>query len=201
MKYTEKQTVRRKEIVQQVLQKQKTSELEQLSVRRICEVVQISTGSFYHYFENQSDFFNEALEGIEAYLTKNVEPLIDEEKSEKDNLVIFSRGYAGHVKEVGNAGIKSIRDFSYPLASTREELEKEKEALIYKIPCGILKRGQEKGQFRSDIEVSRMTIFLQNIYRGLAIDWMRRNCFFDIERRYLEETFIYLKMIELSGSN
>lgn len=196
MKYTEKQIQKRQEIVQQVLQS-RTGELNKLSVRMICGLVQISTGNFYHYFDSLDDFFNEALEGIEGHLEKYVAPFIHPEGNEKENLVILSRGYAGHVRGVGNAGIKSIKDFSYPLASTADELREEKHHLIYTLPYGIFKRGQEKEQFRTDIDAGIMTYFLQTIYRGLAIDWMRRNCYYDIEQRYAEDTGIYLNMISI----
>lgn len=180
---TKKAIAKRKEIVQSVIANLKDVSPIDIKVKTVCQMANISVGSFYHYFEDLNDFLNEILLILDDFLLKEVLPHLDSE-DELENMHRFIQGYYRYVAATGHSAGKTISAFHITLPSTEASVESERQRPLYDIPRQILKRGRSKGQITADIEDEDILEMLVIALRGISYDWSRRNQYTDIEKEY-----------------
>ena len=194
MKITEKGQQKRKEIVKKVIAMLNVLDFKEATVRKICDSVNISIGTFYHYFSEKNDLITEILKNIDSYFEAEVLPKLTSQ-DEIQNLIDFGLGFARYTNGIGSATGNIISTTSFPLPSTEEDIKEEKERLLYKIPRDILTRGQEKGQIFQDINVEDTVDLLIISLRGHSLEWSRRNRVYPIEEKIRSFMFLFARAL------
>ncbi len=189
MKKEKVSSKKREQIIDSTIKLMQKVGFEDSTIRMICDVANISIGTFYHYFNDKQDLLNAILKRIDTYLTEEVEPTLTDE-NELENLLKFAAAFAQDTKQTGSIYGGIISTSLIPLPNTPEEIRKERLRPLYHLPAAIIKRGQEKNQFSRDFEPEELADKLIMSLRGCAMEWARRNYHYDIEA-YIAD---YLRM-------
>ncbi len=183
MARTKKAIAKRKEIVQNVIANLKSICLTDVKVKNICQMANISVGSFYHHFEDLNDFLNEILLVLDDFLLDEVLPVLDSEH-ELENMRRFIYGYYRYVAATGHLVGQTISALHITLPATEASIAQERKRPLYEIPRQILKRGRSKGQIITEIADEDLLEMLVLSLRGISYDWSRRSQYTDIEKEY-----------------
>lgn len=189
----EKQLLKRKAIMDAVLKLMEEYEFDSLTVRMICDTANISTGTFYHYFADKNALIYEILGEIDIYLEEQaVDKLTNED--EYENLIEYGRIVMRQITSTGHviAGLIS----GIPLPNTLEGTNQEWERMFFSIPLKIVKKGQAKGQFITEISANEITDMYIIYIRGFALDWSRRNGSYELEEKFSRYSTYFLQFIK-----
>ncbi len=188
-KIREKQSKRRAEILEKVMELLKAKPFEEITVVDICRASGISVGSFYHYFRRKSELLTGMMGLIDLYMLDRVFPLMTG-RSAYDNLKVLSRGFASYIDESGIEVSKLISKSDptdYSLGSETRPLHEKIEE--------ILLTGQQSGEFKAELNPEKTADLLIIALSGVAVDWSRRNGSYSIRERLEEFTDLFFKAL------
>lgn len=195
MKRSEKNQKKRKEIVEKVIAMLNVLDFKEATVRKICSSVNISIGTFYHYFSEKNDLVTEILKNIDSYFEIEVLPKL-KSQDEIRNIIDFGLGFARYTNGIGSATGTTISTTSFPLPSTEEKIREEKERLLYKIPTEIIRRGQKKRQISADLNVEDTVDLLIISLRGHSLEWSRRDRTYPIEEKIRKFMLLFARALQ-----
>lgn len=194
MERTQKSEKKRHEIVSAVRHVLPQTDYRTLSVRAICTMAHISIGTFYHHFENKEDLLAEILGEIDIYLCSEVEPSLTAATA-AENLIRFAAGFAEETVKSSATSSNVLSTASVPLPSVPEMILAERQRPLYRIPCTILRQGQQSGELLTDFVPETAAAYLITCLRGYVMDWSRRNFCYDLCAAIKEFVRFYLRAI------
>ncbi|BCJ94012.1 hypothetical protein acsn021_15810 [Anaerocolumna cellulosilytica] len=170
-----KHRARKQELFQQINQLIEKEGFANLTIRKICKNLDISIGTFYHYFPDKSDIAWILFSDIDNYFeTEVVKEFSDKEP---DNLITFSMEYGAFIMKRGVENCRCIN--LAPLKSKGHSYLDEGRSIFLNL-YGIFQRGTEKEQFAltgDSLETARMYMIL---LRGYCTDWAKREGNYDL---------------------
>lgn len=172
----------------------KDSSSKDLSIRQICTKGNISIGTIYHYFKSKEDLLTAIMLKYDDTLTSQTINFLTHE-SEAENLLIFADSFA--LDSVNNTNVSGtiVSSIDLPLPSTEEERVAERCRPLYQIPCEIIQRGQDKGEFSKKYDAPSLTDKYIMILRGASIEWFRRKYTYNIRQYTREVTELFIDAI------
>ena len=176
-KIQEKQTNRRREIIETIIPLLEEKSFEEISVEDICNAADISIGSFYHYFEKKSDILAGLFTRIDSYMEKEVFPQL-KKRDEAENLRIFAQSWIKYIEGTGLEHSKLIATID--TTDLTISGEKRSSAVVLE---GIMRRGQEKGRFTTEQSAEELAELFMIALRGLSKDWTSRNAAYSLTER------------------
>ena len=176
-KIQEKQTNRRREIIETIIPLLEEKRFEEISVEDICKAADISIGSFYHYFEKKSDILAGLFTRIDSYMEKEVYPQL-KKRDEAENLRIFAQSWLTYIEGTGLEHSKLIATID--TTDLTISGEKRSSAVVLE---GIMRRGQEKGRFTTEQSAEELAELFMIALRGLSRDWTSRNASYSLTDR------------------
>lgn len=176
---------RKKELFKEISELIQKEGIESLTVRKICKELNISTGSFYHYFPEKGDISRIMFSAIDSYFETEVLHLFT--KDESFNLILFAESYGAFA--VSN-GVDISRDISMAPLKYYDKNYLTEERIIFTILYDILERGLQKGDFTYEISTLEMTRMLMVLLRGYCSDWAKVNGDYDL----VEKIGIFIRM-------
>ena len=190
MKPTTKFENRKNELLEGIRELIDEQGYENLTVRSICSELNISTGTFYHYFPEKSDIASLMYSAMDNYLAENVAPNFGDD--EVENLINFLTGYGimGQKNGVESArciSIAPLKNSSFPYLAQQRP--------IYVMLSGIIERGVAKGQFKIDMPTEKLVDMLLVIMRGYSSDWSRNNGSYDMPEALNSFVKLFVKSI------
>jgi AcrR family transcriptional regulator len=190
-KIQQKQIQRRNEIISKVMKLTEKTPFVELSIRDICEGTGISVGSFYHYFKEKSDLVCGLMELIDDYMEQEVLPLLTNESAFED-LRVISRGFAQHIL---NSGLEQAKLISICKPTDADEFGVRRPT--FRMIESAVARGQERGEFRTDLSPVKITELILTAISGAAIDWSRREAGYNLLERMDEfVTFFFRALLK-----
>ncbi|WP_313135074.1 TetR/AcrR family transcriptional regulator [Anaerocolumna sp.] len=188
-----KYIARKQELLAQITDLINTEGYANLTVRKICHCLGISTGSFYHYFPYKGELAWILFADIDDYFNNEVVRKFT--KNEADNLLIFGEEYGNYVTE---RGVETCRYISLaPLRDASNNYMDEKRG-IFQILLNIVLRGEEKKQLKlagtDAIDTARM---LMIVLRGFSADWAKHNGNYSLPEAILP----VMKLLSVSLTN
>ena len=189
-KVSEKQQLRRSEIIEAVIPLIASVPFDELSVNRICAAAGISVGSFYHYFEKKSDMLVGLLGLIDEHLEETVYPLLSE-GSAPERLRRFALEWAKYVESHGLERSKLISSVSP--ANTDLGGQKRSSVLFLE---GIMAGGQAEGSISVALSPAELTELYLLALRAVTTDWSRNDGCYPIVEKMEKFIDIWLKGIE-----
>ena len=176
-KVQEKQTNRRREIIEKIIPLLEEKTFEEISVEDICTAADISIGSFYHYFEKKSDILAGLFTRIDSYMEKEVFPLL-KKRDEAENLRIFAQSWLKYIEGTGLEHSKLIATIDTTDLTLSGEKRSSTEVLEK-----IMRRGQDKGSFTTEQTAEELAELFMIALRGLSKDWTSRNAAYSLTDR------------------
>ena len=183
----QKQINKRNEIIEKVLPLIGEVSFEELSMKDICAVANISIGSFYHYFTKKEDLLSGLLTLIDDYMIAEAFPKM-KKKKESDNLLIFAKYWLKYVNDNGLSRSKLISS----LVLSDQNYEGETRVTFTEVSKRISK-AQESNEFTAETSADELTSLFFMALRGITVDWTRRDAGFDIVKTGSEYIKILLK--------
>ena len=176
-KIQEKQTNRRREIIDTIIPLLEEKNFDEISVEDICSAANISIGSFYHYFNKKSDILAGLFTRIDSFMEKEVFPLLNKH-DETENLRIFAQSWLKYIEETGLEHSKLIATID----TTDMTLSGEKRSSSVVLEK-IMHRGQSKGIFTVEQTAEELAELFMIALRGLSKDWTSRNASYSLTDR------------------
>ena len=159
--------------------------IESLTVRKICKELNISTGSFYHYFPEKGDISRIMFSAIDRYFETEVVHLFTED--ETFNLILFAESYGAFA--VSN-GVDISRNISMAPLKYYDKNYLTEDRIIFKILYDILDRGLDNDEFNFEMSTLEMTRMLMVLLRGYCSDWAKVNGHYDL----VEKIGIFIRL-------
>lgn len=191
-----KHMARKQELFKQINTLVETVGFDNLTIRKICKELDISTGTFYHYFPEKGDIAWILFSEIDNYFkTEVTQKYID---YEPDNLITFSMEYGVYVMK---RGVENCRYINLaPLKNVGHSYLDEGRDIFQNL-YGIFNRGVEKEQFlltESSLEISRMFMIL---LRGYSTDWTKRGGNYDLVEALKKFSVLFCKGLGINGTS
>ena len=189
-KVSEKQQLRRSEIIEAVIPLIASEPFEELSVNRICAAAGISVGSFYHYFEKKSDMLVGLLGLIDEYLEREVYPLLREGDA-MGKLRRFAGEWAGYV---GSHGMERSKLISSVTPSNCDLSGNKRSSVMFLED--IMRQGQAEGSITRGRSPEELTELYLLALRAVSTDWSRNDGRYPIGEKMESFIDIWLRGIE-----
>ena len=147
------------------------------SIRRIASQAKISTGLLYKYYEDKEAFFSACLDECLLSLETMLATIIDEEKPLLVNaasLIQALQSYSRTHKDELRLYLRIIADKDMKMSAIKLE------SMSANMYTSFIKKAQEKGLIRCDVDPSYFAFFFDNLLMMLH---------FTYSSPYLEERF------------
>lgn len=175
MNPTKKFIARKQELFSKITELINTEGYENITVRGICKKLDISTGTFYHYFSEKGDLAWALFADIDEFFSTEVVSKFGEDEIE--NLKLFCTWYGKY--NIRN-GVETSRCINMaPLKNNTVNYLDENRS-IFKILQDLFDRGVEKKQFATSINPSETARMLMVLLRGYSSDWAKHDGNYDL---------------------
>jgi AcrR family transcriptional regulator len=180
-----KYTLKKQDLFSRITELIKKEGYANLTVRSICHELDISTGTFYHYFPEKNDLARILFSDIDDYFEHVVAAKFGE--NEPENLITYCVEYGLYVMK---SGVETCRCISVaPLKHFDQDYLEESRAL-FQVLLKILNNGVEKKQFQQTVNPLDTARMLMILLRGYSSDWAKHNGSYDLA--VVLESFIRL---------
>lgn len=159
---------RKRELLSQIKQLVKVEGLDKLTIRKICRELNISIGTFYHYFSEKSDLAWVMFSDMDMYFEYDVTNNFTD--NEITNLIDFCLAYARYVV---NNGLEAALYLSVIPFKHQDRHYFAEDRAVFQVLLGIIQRGIDKQQIvyhQSEKMLAQMILVL---LRGYFTDWAK----------------------------
>ena len=149
---------------------------EQTSIDEIARSVGLSKGAVYFYFENKTALLLELLQQSEQQLFEPVyQKIAGSSGSPTDKLVLFINWVAGYGAEHKDLLLLPVL-MSLEFYGRDDVVERRVRQLYSRLEqelTGIIKEGQNQGEFVSDLPANTLADVVIGLVDGLLLQWYR----------------------------
>jgi AcrR family transcriptional regulator len=161
---------------------------DNVTVADISKAAGVSIGAFYHYFESKNDILAEIFHRADEYFSTQVAPSLGEKPAPEQILEFFDHYARFNIA----SGVAMVRQLFNPMVRFFAWEDRPMLAILRE----LIRRGQERGEIRTDMSPEEMVRFLFVVARGLVFDWGLREGSYNLEsmmRHYMERVIATLK--------
>ena len=148
--------------------------LSNITVRELCQAANVSTGTFYHYFDSKEDVIAEKTMLENNYKTTEIKAIIDG-LHPYDQVIAFATFYANMNQE---AGLDTVSSLTVPGAKSFRARQPMVDVLE-----DILENGQSQKVFTSRLSKTYLAELMMNVLRGTTHCWCMEHGHFDLAAR------------------
>lgn len=188
MKPQEKFIQRKQELVTKIAELITRDGFENITIRGICQELEISTGSFYHYFPDKGDLVKILFSDIDDYFLHVVSKEFAEDEAQ--NLITFCEAYGRYSTK---NGVEACRSISVAPLKLKDHHYLEDNRHIFTVLHGILERGSQKGQFHLPLSTLETTRMIMVLIRGYSADWAKRDGEYDLVQALHSFIIVFIK--------
>src|SRR4030042_2082569 len=143
---------------------------ENVTIQDISKAVGLSKGAFYVHFKSKDQVIIEYFMKVDQYYY-NISERISNLKNSEKKLISFSNLTLKYMNELG---ISSMRVVYKNQISPNEKsgFMISPSRYIYKFLGELIRNGQQKGEFRSDISAKQIVSGIVSCYRGIIYNWI-----------------------------
>lgn len=173
----EKQAQKRKEIALRAIPLIDQYGFQHITIAELCRRLDLSVGSFYHYFHDKNDIIMELFTLIDGYYKGYVERQILEHPNKLFSIKAFCLKY-GYYSVA--CGLEVCRQISLvPLVSFEEKFM-SKSRYMNLLLSSVIAQGQALGQISPAYTQEQLTDVFLTMIRGYCFDWCKQNASYDI---------------------
>lgn len=137
---------------------------ERANINKIAEKASVSVGSMYKYFNNKQDLYL----SIVNYSVEKLKTVLHEIISNNDNFMITVEKIIKAIQLFSRNNIYSTRLYNEMATENNSELvwkiASNMEGVTAKLYASIIKKAQENGEIRNDIDPNYFAFFLDNLF-------------------------------------
>ena len=145
---------------------------ERTNINVIAEKAGISVGSLYRYFTSKEDLFLMTVHEGSAFLSRTLEPII----ASKQPMLETMRSIICAIQTTSRehqALIKLYNEMtSVGNSALAQRLSHEVESISSDAYVKLLKKGQERGEVRKDVDPQLGAFFLDNLFMSLQFSYV-----------------------------
>ena len=167
MKQNEKFEARRQDLLQSVISLSKDYDLINLSIRQLCESLNISIGSFYHYFKDKNDMLMQVLYTIEDFVKNECEGRFED--GWRHNLGIISKAFIEYNRRSGPQMVFLAQ--SPETADTDYAKSKDKYTLV--TVRAQFEKAIAEGEISDKYNPDELTQLFFAVIRGIIYNWAK----------------------------
>lgn len=191
----EKQNKKRREIALKAIPIIDQYGFNNISISDLCKKIDLSVGSFYHYFRDKNDVIMELFSLIDSYYRNYVEEQIKNCDNKLYAIKVFCLKY-GHYS-IG-CGLEVCRQISLVPLISYEEQFMSKDRYMNLLLTSIIKEGIDKKQITSQFTEDQLCNLILTMVRGYCFDWCKRNAEYDIVQAIEQHCNLILNQISTS---
>ena len=153
---------------------------DSVTIEEITQRAGVAKGSFYTYFPTKSDIIVEEFRKIDAFYLQWADANLRRYKTAKEKLTAFTRAQMKYVRDVvGNHSLRILYANQVIQPGTGKIITAEDRHWV-RIVARIIAEGQAAGEFRADLDASRLAVLFNRSARAVLLDWCIRNAEFDL---------------------
>lgn len=149
---------------------------ESVSIRQICKELNITTGTFYHYFNGKNDIIAEQFTLMDQRYLSEVKPNLTSD-NELDNILYFCKFYSEFTYKKGLG--KSI-EISQIKLTDNNGFYTSNHRIMKQILLEIIERGKSKKQIIDSVLTEDIADMILVMLRGYLFDWSRKEANYDL---------------------
>lgn len=152
---------------------------DNVTVEEITQRAGVAKGSFYTYFRSKSDIVIEEFRNIDYYYER-YERNLKRYTSATKRLLTFTRAQLRYVRdEVGIRLLKLLYVNNIRLYDSENVLI-DTDRYLHGLVGRIITYGQETGEFRNDVAVDDLALYVNRSMRSVFLDWAISDDSFDL---------------------
>ncbi len=163
---------------------------DNVTVSEICAACHVAKGTFYTYFDSKRDIVSKILSDIN--LTMFRDKVWDASFSAKEQ---FKEYIALYMNSIEKQGVGFTRVFLSIIIYEKFNEEAVKADLHEEVMNGIINRGKERGEFRTDLSTEIIYKYLRGYLFGIMMDWCISDGNYSIAEGGEEAAAVFLDMI------
>lgn len=153
---------------------------DSVTIEEITQKAGVAKGSFYTYFSTKSDIIVDEFLKIDAYYESWAAGNLRRYKTGREKLLAFTRAQMKYVRDVvGNHNLK-ILYANQVVQRGADKILTTNERQWFKIIRAVIAEGQERGEFRADLDADRLAVLFNRSARAVLLDWCIRDAEFDL---------------------
>lgn len=149
--------------------------LDNVKITDICQMANVSVGTFYNHFKSKESIIENAYESVDTSIEETVDKRAYSNYYQKI-LVIFEEAN----NNISSLGYKFMADTFKYILSKPKNYSIENSRYPYKTIKQAVKAGIADGEFKSDIDPIEVTHDFMRIGRGTVFDWCLHQGKFDL---------------------
>ena len=182
MNVAEKQRAKRNEFVMQAMPLIQEKGYENVTVDDLCSFLEVSKGTFYHYFRDKQSFIQTLYEDTSQFFEQKVTPALPMDDP-VSALKSFAEEYAKYAQKLG---VELARTASFTMTDNEN---------LHSTPCQIIGSGQKSGIFITEYEAKQLCDMFYIIIHGYVLDWAKKDGQYDLPQRVLAHMGLFIKSI------
>jgi AcrR family transcriptional regulator len=155
---------------------------ERITIAEISRKAGVSVGAFYHYFDSKDDILAEIFRRADEYFATQVAARLKERGAAKQIVEYFDHYARFNVI----TGVETTRELFSPKIKFFIQKGRPMLALLEE----LIRRGQQAGEIRADMEPHEIARFLFVMARGIVFDWSLHGGKYDLRKtmhRYMRD--------------
>jgi AcrR family transcriptional regulator len=158
---------------------------DSVTIEEITNHAGVAKGSFYTYFSTKSDIIVDEFWKIDAYYAEYSERNLKRYKTAREKLLAFTRAQMRYVRDVIGLQNLKILYANQTIQPGSNKIITNEERQWVRIISEIMKEGQERGEFRTDMDARRMALLFNRSARSVFLDWCILDAQFDLVKEGL----------------
>ena len=169
MKHGEKFEQKRRELLKAVIKLSAEHDIADMPVRQICTELDISIGSFYHYFEDKNDLLMQVFYTIEDYIHSQCDAELTDDWQHNLRLIVDAFAEYNRLSGVNMVFIVQGQE------AAGTEYAKSMDKYSLQTVTDRFDSGLLQGQIAPRYSSRQLTRMLFAIVRGVIMDWARND--------------------------
>jgi AcrR family transcriptional regulator len=152
---------------------------DNVTVEEITNRAGVAKGSFYTYFNSKSDIVIEEFRNIDDFY-RRYERNLKRYRTASRRLLAFTRAQTRYVRDEVGLRLLSLLYANNISVSDSNSILVDTGRFLHEIVGRIVSYGQESGEFRTDVSVDDLTVYINRGMRAVFLDWAISNAAFDL---------------------
>ena len=153
---------------------------DSVTIEEITTRAGVAKGSFYTYFSTKSDIIVGEFWKIDAYYAEYAAKNLKRYKTAREKLLAFTRAQMRYVRDV--IGIQNLKILyaNQTIQPGTDKIITNRKRQWVAIVAAIIAEGQERGEFRTDLDAEALALLFNRSARAVFLDWCILDASFDL---------------------